>query len=117
MPWAVLNDGQEDEIELLISDASTRVLKIGGEYSRAFDGTLRATVSTEKQEWTFTTAPISESDATAIAALFENGAQFTLSGDCVGGDSFDCMGSVTSVRYVHDRASHKKVLELLLQQV
>ena len=120
MAWLVLNAGEEDEITIRIveDNATKRVIKIGGEYTRAFDGTLRATVATEKAEWDLNTVPLDEADANAIEALFENGAEFELSGDIVGeGNTFDCMGTVVDSQFVIHDLSHRRQLRLLIQQV
>lgn len=117
MPWLVLNAGEEDELEIRIAEARKRVVQIGGGYFRAFDGTLRATVSTEKFEWEMTTAPLSEADAGAVEAMFANGAEFEMSGDVVGAATYDCMGTAEVSEYVHDGAGHKRALNLVIQQV
>jgi hypothetical protein len=120
MPWLIINEGEEDEIEIPIVEegASRREVLIGGPYTRAFDGTLRSTVSVEKTEFELQTLPLIESDANAIKAMFENGTEFELGGDIVGsGNELTCKGTVTDSAFIVDGLLHKRQLRLLIQQV
>jgi hypothetical protein len=119
MPWCILNEGEGDAIVLQIAGdgAAKRTVEIGGGKFRAFDGSLRATVTTEKFEWELRTAPLDEEDATAIEALLANGNVVTLSGDIVGVNEFDIMGTVLDSALVPHKLVHKRQMRLLLQQV
>lgn len=119
MAWITLNEGEGDELSLrIVQDGATRrVVQIGGSYSRAFDGSLRATIATEKVEYDLTTVPMDEADANAVEVMFANGAQFTLSGDIVGAATLTFMGTAVESQLVIHNLVHRRQLKLLLQEV
>lgn len=120
MAWLILDEGEAGELEIpIVPDGATRrIIKIGGEYTRSFNGTLRSTVSVEKVELELQTLPLSESDANAIEAKFANGNEFELGGDVVGtGNEFTAKGTVLESGFVMDDLLHRRELRLLFQQV
>lgn len=120
MAWLIIDEGEEDELEIKIVEdgAARRTVRIGGEYSRAFDGSLRSTVSVEKEEFDLQTIPLSESAANAVKAKFENGATFELGGDIVGeGNEMMCKGTIIDSAFIYDNGDHRRQLRLLIQQV
>lgn len=88
-------------IPILRDGAKKRPPARVGDSARAYDGTLRSTVSAVKREWDVKTGPLLAADEAAIRAIINADAEVTVAGDAIGG-SLTCMVEDNGSDYISD---------------
>lgn len=86
-----------------------------GDFSQAFDGTDRGTITARKALWTVTTAPMLPSDADALVTALQATPPITVTGTLTG--SLVARSTVTDYSPIVVRGGFRVVVTFTLRQV
>lgn len=113
---AFLNIETYGDVEVQTAGAQRNADERVGGRRRSFSGQLRSQVRAAKRIWSFTTGPLSLTDANALRAAIALDARRDCSGDAIGG-IVECMIEVGDSPYVPDDDNFKVFLTLTLTEV
>lgn len=94
--------------------ASSESVEEVGDRGRAFDGTLRSTIRARKKEWTISTVPMTQADATTLETALNGTLPVACSGDLTG--TVNTHPVITGKEYVMVSGSYRVVTSYLLKE-